>query len=68
MTQKTHNTASYKALHYHGDGWPMFRLTDRDTQIKLPAGRNDQFTHYGSADPRNVPTPGEQSRDMFLSW
>jgi len=41
-------------------------LADRDTELKLPTGRGDEFAHGGGPDPRDTPKPVVQARDMYV--
>ncbi|OWV92666.1 DNA polymerase [Rhizobium sp. R72] len=41
-------------------------LADRDTELKLPTGRGDEFAHGGGPNPRDTPKPVVQARDMYV--
>jgi error-prone DNA polymerase len=41
-------------------------LGDRDIDFKLPTGRGDEFAHGGGPDPRDMPKPAIQPRDIFV--
>lgn len=40
-------------------------LSERDTELRLPAGRGDEFAHGGGPDPRDRQAPAVRPRDMY---